>query len=330
MQLTWIWFQFFIASLVVVVSGIKLTKYGDMLADKTSLSRGWIGVIILATATSLPELVTSFSSVLWVREANLAVGNVLGSNMFNVMILGILDILAVGYCVFREAQEKDMLPAIFSILLTTIVLFGMHWELPKILHFSPFSLILFILYCAGIYWIFRLEHGQHEVLVDKEEEEHTSLRTIIVWLSVAGLFIVGSGMWMVYSADAIAKYTALDASFIGSLFMAAATSLPELVVAISALRLNQIEMAFGDVFGSNMFNMMIIPLCDFVLGSANIFRTIDAKHTYSALIGIALCTVFIIAALLRNFVKKRFPRFSVVGASIFILYFVGMYLSFTK
>ena len=86
-----VWLQFILCVVIITIAGIKLSQYGDAIADKTGLGGTWIGVILLATVTSLPELVTGISAVTYANAPDIAVGDVLGSCVFNLLIIVILN-----------------------------------------------------------------------------------------------------------------------------------------------------------------------------------------------------------------------------------------------
>ena len=87
-----VWLQFFICAALIIVAGYKLSQYGDVLAEKSNLGRTWMGVVLLASITSLPELVTGGGAILLVGEPDLAVGSILGSCLFNLLLLAVLDL----------------------------------------------------------------------------------------------------------------------------------------------------------------------------------------------------------------------------------------------
>ena len=86
-----IWIQFLAAALVIVFAGVHLARYGDVLGEKIGLGRSWVGVVLLAATTSLPELFTGFGSTALSALPDIAVGDVLGSCMFNLLILSFMD-----------------------------------------------------------------------------------------------------------------------------------------------------------------------------------------------------------------------------------------------
>ena len=93
MDLAALWVQLGVAAAIIVGASLQLTKSADVIAIKTGLGRSFAGIVLLATATSLPELGTGVSSVAWVGEPDMAVGSAFGSSLFNLLIIGLLDVL---------------------------------------------------------------------------------------------------------------------------------------------------------------------------------------------------------------------------------------------
>src|SRR4030067_3637451 len=116
-----LWLGFIICTSLIVYSGTKLSKYGDIIAEKTGLGRAWIGVVLMASVTSLPELVTGISSVTYADVPNIAVGDVLGSCAFNLLILALLDTSSKPMPISAKAHHGHVLSAGFGILLLSIV-----------------------------------------------------------------------------------------------------------------------------------------------------------------------------------------------------------------
>jgi len=92
-EIAFIWASLFACLAVIGVAGVRLSRYGDIIAEKSGLSRGWVGLILLATVTSLPELVTGLSSVTIAQVPDIAVGDIMGSCVFNLLIIVVLDFL---------------------------------------------------------------------------------------------------------------------------------------------------------------------------------------------------------------------------------------------
>lgn len=116
-----IWFEFAVCALLIGLAGTKLCRYADVIADKTGLSGSWIGLILLATVTSLPEMVTGISAITLANVPNIAVGSLLGSCVFNLAILVVLDFLGRGESLYRRASPSHILSAGFGVILIGFV-----------------------------------------------------------------------------------------------------------------------------------------------------------------------------------------------------------------
>src|SRR4030043_2326487 len=119
-----IWIAFIICTAVIVYSGTKLSRYGDIIAEKTGLGRAWIGLVLMASVTSLPELVTGISSVTYADVPNIAVGDILGSCAFNISILGFVDLIDRKKPIASRAHHGHVLSALFGILLLSVAWIG--------------------------------------------------------------------------------------------------------------------------------------------------------------------------------------------------------------
>jgi cation:H+ antiporter len=116
-----LWLGFIVCTSIILYSGIKLSRYGDIIAEKTGLGRAWIGVVLMASVTSLPELVTGISSVTYAGVPDIAAGDILGSCVFNMLILAILDSIYRVMPISAKAHQGNILSAGFGILLLSIV-----------------------------------------------------------------------------------------------------------------------------------------------------------------------------------------------------------------
>jgi cation:H+ antiporter len=88
-----VWMQFVICLAIIVVAGSRLSKDADIIAEKTGLGRVWVGIVLLATVTSLPEIATGISSVTLVNKPDLAIGDLFGASLINLTILAVIDVL---------------------------------------------------------------------------------------------------------------------------------------------------------------------------------------------------------------------------------------------
>lgn len=334
--MVWVGAQFIICVLLVLFFGAKLSRYGDIIAEKTGLSGLWVGLLLLATVTSLPEIITGVSAVWLVggREgADLAMGTIFGSNALNLFIIALLDIIYRSGPLLSMVGRGHSLSAILGILLIafaggSILLSTEVWG-GAIGWVSIYSLVLLLLYLWGSRRIFRDERWRPETEAGALRYEKVSPRRSYLGFAIAALAIIGVGTWLAFIGGEIAARTLLDATFVGSIFLAVTTSLPELVVCIAALRIGAKDMAIADLLGSNMFNMGIGIVCyDIFSRSGSIFSAASPDHVFTAAIAI-LMTLIVIAGLIFRPRRKTPLRVSWYSVALIVVYLGGAYALFS-
>jgi len=312
-----VWVEFTVCLGIILLAGTRLSKYGDILAEKTGLGQVWVGMVLLAIATSLPELVTGISSVTLVGEPDLTAGDLFGSCIFNLVIITLVDMLYRRGSVLSHASQGIAFSAAASALLIALVgasIYVTQNVFPLVIfnHVGLCSVIIFTVY-LGIQWMLaNFERKQQLELVDQELEKvaatygHISSRKACVSFSLSALAIIGAGIWLSFIGDRISEITGLETSFVGSLFVALSTSLPEIVVTISALRLGAVNMAVGNVIGSNMFNMGVVIFIDDLFYTRGPFLShISSNHIFTAFMAIVMTCVVIVGLTYRS---RRWPR----------------------
>ncbi|MCJ8283355.1 MAG: sodium:calcium antiporter, partial [Rivularia sp. ALOHA_DT_140] len=261
-----LWIQVIICIALVIAVSSKLSQSADMVAEKSGLGRNWVGAILLAGSTSLPELATGVSAINYLDAPNLAAGGIFGSCLFNLMILAILDIYTGGGPLFQQAQVSHGLAAGLGSLLLGIAGTGIFLAYKGINVTLGWigvpSLVLFALYLIGARLIAKFEMRRRTEVLEQEGEayeyEHVKPRTAYLLFAVCSIAIVVLGVWLAYLGERVVEQTGLGASFIGSLLLAITTSLPEVAAGIAAVRLDAVDLAISNVFGSNIFNMAIL------------------------------------------------------------------------
>ncbi|MBA7596910.1 hypothetical protein ES703_03902 [subsurface metagenome] len=330
-----LWAQFFICALLILFFGAKLARYGDIIAEKTGLSGLWVGLLLLATVTSLPEIITGVSAVWLVggqEGADLALGTIFGSNALNLFIIALLDIIYRSGPLLSMVGRGHSLSAVLGILLIafaggSILLSTEVWD-GAIGWVGIYSLVLVLLYLWGSRAILRSEREQ-VVETGSLRYEKVSPRRSYSGFAIAALAIIGAGMWLAFIGDEIVAATGWDTTFVGSIFLAVTTSLPELVVCIAALRIGAKDMAIADLLGSNMFNMGIGIVCyDIFSRSGSIFFAASPGHVFTAAIAI-LMTLIVIAGLIFRTRRKTLLRMSWYSVVLIVIYLGGAYALFT-
>ncbi|MCG2677414.1 sodium:calcium antiporter [bacterium] len=318
-----LWLKFIVAALIIIFSGVRLCHYGDLIAQRTGLTRAWVGIILIAAITSLPELVTSMSAALMVKAPDLALGNLLGSNAFNLMALGSLLII------YRQKRPTPKIVggaicSLFGIILVGLVGGGIIFRSPFFLGwFGLDSLLILIIYFLGMRFVYKYEHRNEGLMVKGQGLKE---KLPIAKFVIAALFILGAGIWLANLGKEIVEVTNWGESFVGSLFLAVITSFPEVVVAGTALKMGALDMAIGAILGSNMFNLAIIPLTDIFYRPGPILKAVSFTNLLTAGMVIALTIIILGGLLYRS--KKKVPRFSPDSLLVITIYLIGMYYLF--
>lgn len=287
------WTGFLVCTALIFYSGAGLSRYGDILAEKTGLGRTWIGLVLLATVTSLPELVTGITSSLR-GSADIAVGNVTGSCVFNLFTLAIID-LGREKPISSRAHFGHIISGGFGIILLSIIIFGLF--LGKLLGpfawIGPYSIIFILLYLVSMRIIYVYEHNQ---ISQSEGLNFTeiSLKKASIRFGMHSSIVVIAAIFLPGLAERIAVETGLGQTFVANVFLTISTALPELVVSFAAVRMGSIDLAIGNLLGSNIFNIVILGIDDFFFRSGPILGSSNQFNIIPALFAIIMTTVAII------------------------------------
>jgi cation:H+ antiporter len=305
-----IWLQFAAAALVIVAAGTRLARYGDVLGEKSGWGRSWIGVVLLAATTSLPELVTGFGATALAPLPDIAVGDVLGSCMFNLLILSFMDAIQPEPLSAR-AHQGHALSIGFGLLLVGVagMAFAAGDRQPVLGWIGLSSPVLLVLYFLAMRTIFRHERHRRAAEVQEVAEElqygDTTLRSAVVHYAVAAVAVVGAALWLPRLGAELARQTGLGEAFVGSLFVAITTSLPEIVVSLAAVRIGALDLGVSNVLGSNLFNLMILGLDDVFYRDGALAASAAGSHDVTIVAIVAMNALFLIG-LTYKVATKRF------------------------
>lgn len=336
--MTFVIFQFVLSALIIIVAGSFLTKYADQISAATGWGRMFVGGLLLAGATSLPELMVDLKSI-QLDLPDLAVGDLLGSSLFNLFILAVLDFTypsAFRLTAFSPKYLHHSLAAVLTIILTAIVGIGIASRIEiSYLGVSLFSWAVVIVYLYGLRLIFLENFFNNSLLAIPSESEQTSPITPKYWpiiTAFSGYFtsafvILLAAPYLVESADEIAKHSGLGHTFVGTTLVALATSLPELVSTLAAFRIGAPDLALGNIFGSNAFNMILFVPLDFMYPKV-LFSSVRSIHAVTALSVIAATSIAVMGQLYRKKERSRFAEPSsetvvvVIVLFLFLLYWL--------
>lgn len=328
-ELALVWLQFALCVGLIGLAGLRLIKYGDAIAELTGLSRSWIGLILVATVTSLPELVTGLSAVTLASAPDIAIGDALGSCVFNLAILAFVDIFYRKDPVYAIASRGHILPAGFGVILLSavamILVLSAQGVMPRFGHVSLGSVVLVVLYALSMRVIYKVEQRHHEPT--KPKTTTLSLKEALMGYAVASIVIVGSGIWLPLLGVELARIMGWSNSFVGTLFVAMATSVPELATTIAALRIGAVDLAIGSLLGSNLFDILIIALDDLAYQPGALYEKVSSLHILSALTA-AIMTGAVIVALTYRPVSRVWHIASWASMTLLALYVLNAVLQY--
>ncbi len=332
------WLFFVISAGAIVFVGTKLSRYGDQIAELSGLGRLWIGVVLMAAATSLPEVFTTMSAG-WIDAPDLAAGNLFGAGMSNMLTLGLIDLLYRQKRVWQQAALGHTLTATLAMVLTALAAFFVLLRV-EVVHFGVGfeSVILLILYVLGMRLVFRQEDMarrqlEHKAVVEglaeapgSDGSRRDALRYAVRGFSIGALVLLVAAPVLAWSAERIAEESGVTATFIGTSLVAITTSLPELVVSISAVRLGAFDLAVGNLFGSNAFNMAAFFFADLAYRGGGLLSTVSSTHALTALWAIIMMNIGLMGIIYRA--ERRFRLIEPDSLLMIVVYVLGLWLLF--
>jgi cation:H+ antiporter len=292
------WLSFLLCSALILFAGTRLSRYGDEIARLTGLGGTWIGIVLLATVTSLPELMTGLSAVTVAAAPDVAVGDVLGSCVFNLAMIALLDVLQRPASVYSMAGRGHIIGTAFAALMLALVggalLIGRSFD-AAVLHLSVVTPIVLLLYLFSIYTIFEFERGQLSAEQSPAAADPRALRRALLRYAAAAAVVVGAAVALPFLAVEIARTMGWSQGFVGTSLIAMTTSLPELTVTIAAWRLKAVDMAIGNLVGSNLFNLAILAIDDLAYLPGPLLSQVSIAHAVSAFAAIGMSAAVIVA-----------------------------------
>lgn len=292
-------FQFVLCATMVALAGFTLSRSADRLAAAYGWGQGWVGLALLATVTSLPELASGVSSVALVGAPNLAVGNALGACVVNLAFLVVIDLLQRHQPMYSHASNTHILSAGFGVVMLGFVAMSLvtGHKAPELLHVGVYSPVLLAMYLLALKSVFRHEQSQPE----RGAGAHPAVQTRQEWwrFGLAALVVLGAGVWLPSLANDLSHAFGLSRSFVGTVFMALVTTLPEMAVTISALRLGALDMAIGNLLGSNLFNVTILAVDDLFYTRGPLLADALPAHAGTAATALVMTGLVIVGLVMR-------------------------------
>ncbi len=334
--------ELLVAGAIVVFSGSKLTGLADKMADKLHLGAGWIGLILLATVTSLPEVVAGGTAVA-IGNPDLAFAAVFGSCSFNITIIVLMNVVAGGGSVLRLAGSNHTLTSSFGLVLISLALFGillvdkystnlMHARVIE----AGWAISILLAYLMCMRLTFQFEKGMMSLEEQDAPRERLGAGLIAGLVVLASVLILAS-WWLARTGDVLSEHEIdwigqpLGATFVGACFLALATSLPEIATSVAAVRIGNFDLALGNIFGSNMFNIFTLPIfkaVSLIRGDSLLASGANFHLSQNLIAGVLpiILTAIAVGGLTYRSERRLLGRFGPDSALIFVVYLGGMYL----
>lgn len=319
---------FALATAAITFAGVFMAGAADQLADRTGWGEAVVGSLLLAGATSLPDLTATLTAASS-GYAELAIGNMMGSLALNLVFLGIGDMVyRTANLEHAAASLPNMAAAALMIALIAIALLAMLGPDIVIWDIHPASLILLGAYLFGLkllrsahltpMWTPR--HTAQTVADRPDTIKVGSASLAMLWLRFGLLTLVLTiAAWtMMSAAGVIAARTGLSQTLVGTLFTALSTSMPELVTTIAAIRQGALTLAVGGIVGTNCFNMMAVAAADFAYREGSIYHAVTSQQIFWGLLTILMAAILILGFVRRE--KFGIGKIGFESFAILVLY----------
>lgn len=322
---------FLLAASAVWWAGTRLPRYVVALSDKTGLGQGFAGMLVLGGITSLPELATATTAAA-IGAPLLALNDVLGSAAFNILLLALADML-LGACPLTSVVAKPvtLIQGVLGMMVLALViaaitagesqLFGIA-GLGSTLIFGSAVLAIRIADRSERRPMWLVVNQPDLALAAEAEWSDIGWRDILLGLSLLALVILLGGGTLAVTATMIAAQTGIAGSLMGFLFVSAATSLPELSAITGAMRNQRYELAIGEVFGSNLFNMALIFVIDLVSPGPPILSLAGPFEAMAALLALLMSGVFVLGLIERR--DRTIMRMGEDSIAVLLVYAAGL------
>ena len=316
-----LWIKFGISAGLILIFGLKLSGIAHRIANTGRFSEAFMGVFFLALITSFPEVFTSIASVTRVNAPNLGFGDLIGSVILNLMVIAIIDFKEKKGAVLSIVNKNHLATCAFSLLTLGIILASLTLGLfnikrPGFFNIGAESLLIIAIYIMSILYVRKHFPRAEENTKNKASEV---IHKLYLKFIIYGGIIIACGFALASIGKAIVEINGLNEMYFGTIIIALATSLPEIVVSLGAVSLGSPDMAVANILGSNIFNMFVVPVMDMLFHKGYLLEHVSNSHIYSAALSIVLTIIIFMSILYRP--KKTFMRLG-IGTIILIAAFI--------
>lgn len=305
---------FFFLALITIILSIKISYYVDRISQINKRKGFLVTGILLSGITSLPELVTSISAIR-INNPYLAIGDILGSNTFNIFMISIIDIFFIKNMLFNKIKKKYKVEYISMLICYTIIY--LYIVINPSLTILSIGLPSFVLIISYIIYILKLS----KPAVKDETMSNQKMPIIRLVLCAISLIICSYLLTLVANQISII-YPSISGSVIGALFLGITTSLPEVITFIILVKLENYDMALTGILGSNIFNLFVLAINDLIIKGNNLYLFADYGSILLIRVLITITTISFINVLRKGQKSKLFYSWP----SIIIIILYGLFL----
>ncbi len=309
---------FLAAGAVVWVAGTRLTRFVDVIAERTHMGRAFAGMLLLGVITSLPEVANCITAAS-IGSPGLAVNNLLGSAAINVLLLAVVDafvgreaitgVVAKPSTMMMAALNMLVLAAVaMSIVVGDVLFLGVGVSAALLCALSIGAFWIASGYPERAPWTIRRDVRKQGRASADEDDDKESTRSLVWKTIIAGAVIFFAGYALSQTGDAIAELTGIGTGMVGFALIGTSTSMPELSTVYTAIRMRQYELAFGQVLGTNFVNLSLILMTDVFFTGGPVINELGPFEIVSALLGLILIGVFLVGLL-----ERRDPKLLKMG-----------------
>lgn len=324
------------AGAVVWLAGTRMARYAQLVSQRTGLEQALIGLFLLGGVTSLPEVATTITASLR-DNAPLAVNNMLGGVAMQVVILALADAVIGRDAISGViAHPNVLLIGTLNILLLALVAIGITVGDAGVLGVGAWSATVFLAYVIALWLMSRFKRSESWTPAQQapppqrpREQKGSDLSNsrLAFYTSAAALVILAAGYVLATRGEAIAEKSGLGMSFVGAVLVAGATSLPEIITAVEAVRLRMHGMAFADVFGTNLFDLALIPIADIFYAGPLVLNEVGRFSVVAALLALLLTVIYLAGLIERR--DRVVLRMGIDSLAVILVYLGGLVLLFT-
>jgi cation:H+ antiporter len=312
---------FIMIGIAVFAIASRLARHASDIADAPGLGRLWIGTVLLAASTSLPELTVDVNAAL-LDTPDIGVGDLLGSTLANMLVLALLDLSRGRNPIFDNVSPNHVLVGTIGVVLTAMVgaaIASGGWG--RIGHVGTETLLIVAVYLLGMRAVYR--HSQPIVVDGRQaltDANRALLRSGLAGIAIGAVGLMITAPLLVLSAEAVAVESGLSHTFVGTLLVGFTTSFPEIAATAAAVRLGAFDLAVGNIFGSNAFNMCVLLAMDLAYVRGPLLAHVSQQHLLSAQLAVLAISLGMLGLLARRGLRLGVVR---IESVLIVLTYAG-------